>query len=256
MKNIAKGLIVAGAMIGTGAASAFCLDDLCPYVGGEYEWTSTSGNRDHHHGRGFAKSYNGGNFFIGGRWCDFGVEVGYDFTQRKNRRHARTFTQDQLANVIGADRAAAFFAGTGNTGAAFSRTRSRFNGWHIDLNGYMPVCDCFELIGQIGYGWMKPHVSSAFALTNNVAGVTLPGFTARGNALVHRLHSRGGYKGVFRLGAGGQYMVTDCVGLRGMLRWKNMNQLRSGVRGDDNFRRHHHKARDAFSLAAGVFVKF
>jgi opacity protein-like surface antigen len=262
MKEIVKGLVVAGAIMGTGAASAFCFDDMCWYGGADYVWTSTSGRHGHHsngfhHGRGFGKSYNGGDLYIGGRWCDLGVELGYDFTQRKRSTHRHTLTSTQLATLVGTDAATAYFA-AGGTGDTRFRTKTRFNGWHLDLNGYMNICECLEGIGSIGVGFVKPHASHAIAINGGNGSATLPGFTRRGNFLIERGHARGSYKAVFRLGAGAQYAVTECVFVRGMVRWQNLNNLRVRVRrGVNTFATHHHvKPRDAWSLSLGAGVKF
>lgn len=267
MKDIAKGLLIAGAMIGASSVSAFDLCGGCPYVGAEYEWTSTGGNNHHNggddfrrHHRGFGKNYNGGNFFVGARWCDFGAEFGYEFTERKKRSRRVTLTGTQLERLIGTTDANAYLA-AGGTGVTGFRTKSRFEGWHLDFNGYMPVCDCVELIGSIGYGWMKPNVSAAIALARP-GTFTLPDFAVspNGGVLFQKLHTHRGYKGVFRLGAGIQSMLTECIGARAMIRWKNTNNLRvHGRHGSSTANlTHHHsfKPNNAWSLAAGVFVKF
>ncbi len=243
MKYIAKSLVVASALIGASTASAMgCFDFGCtsPYFGAEYEWTRS--NTHHRHNDFFenrnhslAKSYNGGNIFLGARWCDFALEAGYDFTGRK------THSARGLNNTTTVTTAAGTFTGT-----PFVRVKNRFDGWHLDLNGYMPVCDCLELIGSLGYGWTRAKFNVNYALVDT-AGTVL----VRANDVSH--HSN--YKGVFRLGVGAQYMVTECVGLRTMVRWKNINH-NNRARSNSFAFNGTTRARDAVSVSAGAFVKF
>jgi opacity protein-like surface antigen len=243
MKYIAKSLVVASALIGASSASAMgCFDFGCvsPYVGAEYEWTRSNTHHRHSDSDGvfsrhsLAKSYNGGNIFLGGRWCDFGLELGYDFTGRKSR----TFRGAPGARLVPGT--------TATFGTDFAKVKNRFDGWHVDLNGYMPVCDCLELIGSLGYGWVRPRFSVDYAIVDT-AGTRL--FTA------DDISNHNRYRGVFRLGAGAQYMVTECVGIRGMVRWKNINH-RNRANSTSLAFVGSTRAKDAVSLSAGAFMKF
>ena len=234
MKNIVKGLLVAGAVVGASTAVAG-LEEVSPYVGGEYEWSSMRGGNTNLSIKGSSlknvlpKSYSGANFFIGGRWCDFGVEAGYEFTGTKKK----TLKENLPATVL--------------PSLNFDSFKVSLNGWHIDFNGYLPLCDCWELIGSVGYGWMKPKVETTIGLMNN-NNVSL-------GVISQKMHSK--YKGMFRLGVGTQYMVTECVGLRGMLRWKNTEKLSVALNHGTNALKVNLKPfKDTLSLAAGVFVKF
>lgn len=232
MKYIAKSLVVASALIGASTASATgCFDFGCmsPYFGAEYEWTrSNTHHRNDFRRGGLAKTYNGGNIFLGARWCDFALEGGYDFTGKKSRR---------FANIPFISRT------TGLPSTLTARVHNRFEGWHLDANGYMPVCDCLELIGSLGFGWTRAKFGSEFVIVD-----------ANG-ARARHTSNHSGYKGVFRIGAGAQYMVTECVGLRTMVRYKTGNH--NHTHNARNFAlRATNRAKDAVSLSAGAFVKF
>lgn len=251
MKYIANSLLIAGAIMGAGSASAmglgdFGFDNVSPYIGGEYEWSSMKGANTNPSIRGLSyrnlvsNSYSGGNIFLGGRWCNFATEIGYDFTGTK-KKHLGANSH----NIAGLN---ANFDHALVLGDRFE-SKVRLSGWHVDFNGYMPLCDCWELIGSVGYGWMKAKTS----ITSVYTGRNIGSLTRRG------LHAHSSYKGMFRLGVGAQYMVTECVGLRGMLRWKNTEKLHVSVRNNDPLASRSVSMKpfkDTISLSAGVFVKF
>lgn len=266
MKEIAKGLLVAGAIIGVSSATAMGFEDVCPYVGAEYEWShmkGTGANRVNAFqtagslGRFYPKSYSGANFFVGGRWCDFGAEIGYTFTGKKSR--TAHFGQADVNNteILDAFEQVNDFSPTNFGNLALNdalKTTVKLNGWHVDFNGYLPICDCWELIGSVGYEWIKPKIRivGTHASANVVAG--------QPSAAALNMHSS--YKGLFRLGVGTQYMVTECIGLRAMVRWKNTEKLCADIVSQKlnpsaalvhvRFK----PFKDTISLAAGAFVKF
>lgn len=267
MSKIAKSLLVAGAMIGASTANAMVnFEEISPYAGADYEWSHMKGagssqisslERIESFSRYYPKSYSGANIYLGGRWCDWGIEVGYDVTGRKNKRQ-RVVDSGSEENAASAFR---FFAtpafGSLETGDTFS-VRVKQTGWHVDFNGYLPLCDCWELIGTVGLGWVKPKLS--------ITGTHL---AANVNTLTESLNVSTKYRGMFRLGAGAQYMVTECIGFRGLIRWKNTDKLRVNLRnavpvstrpaGSNTARFTHLSFRpfkDTFSVAIGAFVKF
>jgi len=101
-------------------------------------------------------------------------------------------------------------------------TKVRRSGGYLDLVGYLPVMESVDLTASIGYGWIKTKIepSSVFHAKN---------------------------KGVFRLGVGANYMVTDMIGLRGKVSWENTGALR--VNSTKAFK-------DTIALAIGAFAKF
>ncbi len=216
MKQIVKGLIVVGAMVAAGGASA-AMEDISPMVGVDAEWIHMKGKGNLN--RILPKSYWGGNVWIGARFCEnVGLEAGYNWTNNRKKSH-----------IVKAGETATFSApvGTKVTGKA------KFSGWHVDLLGYLPMDECFDLIGTVGYGWDKPKL--------HIHQNTTPAVN---------FNRKGKNKGVFRAGVGGQYMVSDNVGLRVMGRYQNTSQLRLKTTNRTKV------FKDAFSLSVGAFVKF
>lgn len=228
MKHLGKSLMLVGALAASGSAAANMIDNICPYIGIDYKqlWVK---------GKGFwsnkiAKSFPGGTVYLGTNFTEcFGAEVGYSWTMRKHHRGA----------IIGGP----LFPTPNN---AIVRTHTRFHSFHFDLNGYVPLDNCWELIGSIGIGSMKPRVE---AVVENQGGLT----TDQVN-IIQSVNGKS--KAVWRLGVGAQFLFTECVGARAMLRWEATESLRITGLGFGS-ERHGRKAfKDAVSLAAGVFVRF
>ena len=230
VSKIAKSLLVAGAIMGVNSANAMMnFEEVSPYFGADYEWSHMKGAgasqlNMHEHvqslNRFYPKSYSGANIYLGGRWCDWGIEVGYDVTGRKTRRQRVPVSRisgpaDQF-EVFGAPTFGALVPGDTLS------VRVKQTGWHLDFNGYLPLCDCWELIGTVGLGWVKPKLS--------ITGTHLPANVITPGVLNDSLRLSTKYRGMFRLGAGVQYMVTECIGFRGLIRWKNTDKLRVNLR--------------------------
>ncbi|MFM8454034.1 MAG: outer membrane beta-barrel protein [Gammaproteobacteria bacterium] len=228
MKNIAKSLVVAGALALTGVASAM-IDDLNPYLGLDYKhsWSHkrvqmTGSDQDV-----LAKTFPGGSVYLGSRFHEnFGVELGYDFSKKKEQ----TFRMPALSGI---------------NAAGDVKSKLAFSGARFDLNAYLPLDNCFELVGSLGLGWVKPRLSF-----ENVS-LTQAGFNSLGFNQVSTKH-----KVVARLGAGAQYMVNDNIGLRGLVRWENTSKLRvsnDNVQWEDDEKK---LFSDTTSVNLGVFYKF
>lgn len=193
MKNIAKSLVIAGALASTGVASA-AMDELNPYVGVDYKHTWIKAHNKKNQPL-FKKNYPGANVYVGTKLHEnVGLEVGYDFTKKQKKT-------DQA-----------------------STNKVHFKGFGLDLNAYLPVDNCFEVIGTAGLSHKKAKVESTTAVKSNKS------------------------KLIARFGAGAQYMVADNVGLRGLVRWENTARFKSTTK-EKLFK-------DAVALNLGVFYKF
>lgn len=227
MKQIVKSLVVASALTAAGSASADWFDCFCPFVGIDYYQVWAKGRGDF--GRFLPKSYPGLTVYLGAKFCEnLGFELGYDTSTRRSTSFSIP--------------AGTSFGGiTANTNVSGS-ARLRRSGGHIDLVGYWPFMDCFELFGTIGYGWIQPKIdfTSTTAL-GNLSG--LNGLSLRGRS-------------VFRLGIGTNYMLTDCIGARLKLGWESgsNHRFRNATFNGVNFNQR--AFRSAFTLAVGVFAKF
>jgi len=242
MKRFAKSLLVIGSIAAAGTASADWFEGFAPYLGVDAKWQNTQGKSDWK--KVIPKNYWGGTVYVGSRFDNcWGLEFGFTETQRKSKTHSFAAGEN--------------FFGNGDTGGAVTRVRNRFHNWHLDVNGYWPVDDCWELIGSIGFGWMKPKVSVA---VNNLGNGATGFFPLDGAALAT---THGKARGVFRVGAGAQYMATDCLGLRAIARWENTSTLRvDGNYGNRdpnstiNYSALKKMFKDTYSVAFGAFWKF
>ncbi len=229
MKHIAKSLLVVGAMMAAGSASA-TMGDVSPYIGVDYAQSWMKGNGDWN--KLFSDDYKGASIYVGTSFHEnFALELGYDATSREKKDinlaagttlFGNTLTQNVTGNV-----------------------KIRRTGGHLDLVGLLPVADNFALTGSVGYGWVQPKVE---------VNVGTPAATVNHSALAS-ISAKG--KSVFRLGVGGSYMVTDMVGLRARVGWESTSSLR--LKGNTDFinGNYNEKAfKGTTALRAGVFVKF
>jgi hypothetical protein len=140
------------------------------------------------------------------------------------------------------------------------RVSNKLTIWHVDLNGYAPLDQYWELIGSVGIGWVKPKVHVSIPTQRSSAAST-SGFFAGDAVALSTLHGK--HKAIFRLGIGAQYTTESCVGIRGLFRWETT----SSARVDGNFASRHPASninfgnvkkmfRDTYSLALGIFFKF
>lgn len=221
MKQLAKSIVLAGALAVAGSANANFWCDPCfsPYIGADYyqAWMKSKSNR-------YAKSFPGATLYVGAKFYEnFGLELGWDWSGKKSR----SFTKP----------AGGTFFGFSQANAVSGTTTTRRTGGHLDLVGFLPVCDCVELTGSVGWGWLRPKVSFT-----NLTGVSNFSVSSKSRS-------------VFRLGIGANYMVTDCVGLRAKIGWETTSSLRlQGTVNGSTFTSKPFK--DSGTLAIGAFVKF
>lgn len=156
--------------------------EIHPYIGMEYRYFWTNGTWSL---RTFIpESYPGGSAFIGAKIIEYlGLEAGYN---RTSRRHKTSLV---------------------NNGAV--RADVRFTAFYLDVNGYLPVALCWELIGSIGGESFKPRIRlSGPAPANNLV------ITQRSNNIV------------WRFGLGAQYLLTDSFGARFMARLEPTDSMK------------------------------
>ena len=239
MKHIAKSLVITGAMIAAGCANADVIADFNPYIGADYyqAWMKPKGD----YNQLLPKDFPGATLYVGTRFHEsFGVELGYDWSARKKKDISIASGTSQFGSTVGANQS---LTGT---------TKVRRSGGHLDLVGFLPVADCFDLIGSVGFGWVQTKIT-----TNVVTPGTAVNNAATNNraSAVSSLSGKG--RGVFRVGVGASYMVTDMVGLRGKLGWESTSSLR--INGNQNFTAlsfQNKPYKGTTSLSLGAFVKF
>ena len=218
-----------------GASNAHA-DDFSLFIGADFEYSliKASGDWD----RVVSKVYSGGNGFAGCRLSEYiGFEIGYEFTGKKDKAHefvlGETFFSLPNTSFIGTN----------------TQIQTSFNGWHVDLLGFIPLDHCIDLLLIGGYGAMK--LKSQFHV--------LTGPFPLLNDAILSINSKG--RTFLRLGGGIQWMVTDMTGVRALLRWQNTNRLT--IRGNSNFGSvlianniSSKIYKDAVTAAVGVFFRF
>jgi len=180
-----------------------CCPDFCaefsPYVGIEGKLQHTEGKRDWK--PILPKGYAGGTLYIGAKLFEVcSLELGFSETFRKEKKY--TFKTND-----------SFFGDTQVAGAQ-TTIKNHFTNWHLDLNGYYPFAECWELFGSIGGGVVKPKL-----------GIELANIPATDTLLV-QIPRNGKGRGVFRLGVGIQYMATESFGLRALVRWESTSRVK------------------------------
>lgn len=231
MKFVGKNVLMLSTLMVAGAASADMFGSFEPYLGADYYQTWTRGQGDWK--KIFPRSSRGATTYIGTRFCqNLGLELGYDMLVRTKKDWS----------LIGGS---AFFNGvvpnTGLTGT----TKVRRSGVHLDLLGFLPITDCFDLFASVGYG-----------LAQNKVDVTLS--TASSSNQSSALASVFGKKrSVLRAGLGGSLMVNNMLGLRAKLGWETTSTLH--VQGNEAFTSLGYRSKgwkDTIALSIGAFVKF
>ena len=220
MKQIAKSLVVVGAILAAGTVGAEMMDDVRPYVGLDYyqAWMkgakatgSSPANSTFDFAKQAPKSYPGLAAYVGAKFTDFfGMELGTDWSFRKKKS-----ITDNGSNI---------------------KTEVKRRGMHADLVGFFPLNDCVDILGSVGLGWVK-------------AKTTQTGASA---ATAETYKNKG--KTVARLGLGVSYMVTDMIGLRARAGWENTRRLKlqDNTPPIDTFK----PFKDTMSLSLGAFVRW
>jgi len=231
MKQVVKGLVLAGTMAVAGSVGADMFGDFIPYIGADYyqAWMKP----DKFYKGELPKSYPGATIYIGNKFTEnFGVELGFDYSGTKKKMSTTTET----GNVGGV---------AANATVTETAKVSR-RGAHLDLVGFLPINECINLFGSVGYGWVKPKISIQNVTVANVAGIPIPTITEQDTL-------KGKANSVFRLGAGAEWMMTDMFGLRGKVGWETTSALYGTNEADDPKVK---VFKDSVTVAVGAFVRF
>lgn len=234
MKQIAKSLVIVGAMLAAGSAAAD-MDDFHPFAGVDYlqAWMPAKGSITTFSGplrtdtinakSIFRSSLPGATVYVGSKFTDcFGVELGWDSSLSSRKKTATSpstspFPYTYIAKV-------------------------RREGFHADLMGFLPM-DCWNLFATLGIGSIKAKISDQSLVADTAAnqallnaGTPLPLSSKR--------------KSVLRLGVGASYMFTDMFGVRAKLGWEGTNALRVKYINGTSAK----VFKDTTTLALGLFV--
>jgi len=219
-----KGLIIAGSLIAMSNAQARGMAEINPFMGFDYKQTQIHGNGDW----GFLPDhYPGLSFYAGSRFHTyFGVEAGYD-QSFFNSNDAGTASTLWNTSAVGL--------------TVYSKVR--FEGGHIDLNGYWPIEEDLELIGGIGWASMKAHMQIS---------------SMQNTTLAEALKStQGRHSSIARAKVGLQYKISDHLGISGRVLWEGTKALKvRGSQGFVNLGIDEKPFKSSFSGLLGLFVTY
>lgn len=235
MKEIARGLIFLLVLGGASQSAAEFLScsPFKPFIGADYMLVAMKGKGDYH--LVFPHSFPNATIYAGAKYHpNFGFELGMDFSPR--RSHTWTLPAGQP-----------FFGSTVRRTIS-GITKVRRAGGHLDWMVFLPLPECFELFGSIGYGYLKPKITVGYMTLN-------PGVTRETSALAS-VYGKG--QSVFRIGLGTNFMaINDLIGLRVKIGWETTSALR--VSGNALFSQLGYDSKgftNSVTAAAGAFVRF
>lgn len=226
--RFSKNVVLLGALLSAATAKADMLGELSPYLGADYYQTWMRGQSDWK--QVFPKSYRGATLYVGSRFYEdrFGAELGYDISTRTKKEWALSSGR--------------FFNST-NSGLT-GNTKVTRSGVHLDFLAFLPIANCFDLFGTIGYGWVQSKIDVTPSVNSSSQASALASTSGKGRS-------------VLRLGVGASYMVNNMVGIRAKLGWESTSTLR--VKGNQAFTDLGYQSKgwkDTTALSMGAFVKF
>lgn len=224
-----KKLVLAGALLAASTANANWIDDCCPMIGADINWSHIEGKD---WDGIFSESFTGGDVYAGVKFQEnFGINVGYEWTERKHH----DFSIPNNSTDAGGIR--------NNTGATVTGTsKAEINGPYIDLMGYWCLTNCVDLFGSIGVAFLNANLDIAPNGALNTA------YTQGLSAIT------GDDKAVLRIGVGIRGMVNNWFGVRAKVGWENTERLRLTDNRGNGFSTKPFK--DRWMFGVGIFTKF
>lgn len=237
MKQVAKSLVIVGAMLAAGSAAADMMDwEFRPFVGVDFlqAWTSPKGNvspvrNDSISAKSaFRSSFPGATVYVGSKFSEcFGIELGWD------------------SSVSGKKKTAASSNNTVIPGGYNYTAKIRREGMHADLIGFLPMDHCWELFGSVGIGSIKMKLKDQVLTANTPAGTAALAANSQVPFTTKR-HS------VFRAGVGANYMFTEMFGARLKLGYEGTSNLHLKYSNGTSVK----AFKDSTTLAVGLFARW
>jgi hypothetical protein len=169
------------------------------YMSGKHEWHAV-----------FPNYFTGGTVYAGYQFLKWlGLEVGYTQTTSKTKKNNFDINTD--------------FFQLPTTPFNFE-TKMHLKTAYMDINYFVPlspICGCFDLIGSVGLGIIRPSFSIRATPLDSPLATLLVSLKPRTN-------------GVTRCGLGLRMRITDHIGVRLMLRYQQTSLAR--VTGNSLFR--------------------
>lgn len=214
-------------------AMAFGMDDVEPYVGIDFQ----NRHMDFHKNEGsqfFKKNSLQGDLFLGVKLHEnFGVELGYEQSQRKKRNVSVNAGEANLGGTT--------FGANGTY-----QSQSKVQGFHLDAVGFMPIDSVAKdvtLFAKVGIAKLKAKLKRDLTSINGNPTSSVDVFNQKDS------------KYVLRLAAGAQYLITPNVGVRGSVGFEKTSNLQPYFLTTTGQKRTV-KFKNSFIYGLGVFYKF
>lgn len=244
--NKFKKLVMLLALSGAGSTAAavdFPAFDCRPYVGLDAQYRNIQYPRQRG-GNLFAKQLPQVNGYVGLQFNEcLGAELGYESSFYVHRSPVHTAGDSANGADVLIDSEFARFD-----------TFTQFQGVHGSLVGKYPLfCSDVQLIGTVGLTYLQARLE-AKPFDSDLGRIEDPDEFKR---------SFKQSKLVARLGAGLQYMISDCAGIRGLIIWENTNQF-SRIRPKEFFPFNNPtveqnifaRLRNSYIFSLGIFMNF
>lgn len=177
--------------------------------------------------KNFRHRYPQVNAYVGLKLCDYlGLETGY-FASNELSRDAFFDINDRNLGDITADP-------TRSIGS------SRIQGWHLNAVGYVPLnMYCLTAFAYVGVSNSKIVLRDIITEIAGIPGSLTTNFSQT--------------KTILRAGTGLQYMITNCIGVRGLVGWENTSKFNKITSNQAEVLA---KLKDSVLLSFGIFARF
>jgi len=246
-KHVVKPLLSAATLLCVATAAnarADWVNELSPYIGADAQMRQMSWPQDGG-GNLYQKNNVQGTVFGGiGINRYVGVEAGYSVTP----------FQESTRNILPGTIVFGNPASTTplNTALMTFQSKWQVKDWHIDILGYLPVSEehHFDLVGGVGFA-----KTTIFQTTNLISNAAI----ASPASLFNRTFTA--KKGMLRLTAGVQHMVSECYGVRVLVNWVNTSKFnyltsQENIAGTTTGQWVLTRIKDSWAYGIGAFVKF
>lgn len=215
------------ASVPSAQASSVLFEAFAPLYGVDLQWRQMkpSGYWDGM----FVQNMWGIDAFIGAKFFEnFGINIGWEETGKSPKGVLIPPGSVMAGGAIN------------NTGGSVTvKSRARLSGFYLDLIGYFPTENGFEIFATIGTMWARTTIDF-----EPLQPINAPYIAALSSITGH-------HNMITRLGIGGLWMATDNVGLRAKIGWEGTSRLKLSDNKQYGFNAKIFRSSISFSL--GIF---